>query len=215
MIPMCTLSAILIMVAWHMSEWHAFKALLKAPKTDIAVMVITFLLTVFVDGGVVVELGLILSVFLFMKRMTDVSSIRQVKTYAHLAEDEETLRNDPNATVHKNIPEGIRVFEAEGALFFGVADHFRDTLDFEPTKTRGIILRMRHVLALDATGLRAISDLRKKCVSKNIVLILSGVHSQPRIAMQQSGFLNQIGPENVWDTFDAALKRSRELTNPL
>lgn len=211
-IPMCTLSAILIMVAWHMSEWHAFKALLRAPKTDITVMVLTFFLTVFVDLTVAVELGLMLSVFLFMKRMTEVSSIRRVDTFAHLAEDEETLRADPNATSNKEIPEGVRVFEAEGAFFFGVADHFRDTLDFEPSDTQAIILRMRHVLALDATGLRTLADLHKKCASKKILLILSGVHSQPHTAMKQSGFLEKIGVENVWDSFDGALKRSRQLS---
>lgn len=211
MIPMCILSAILMMVAYHMSEWHAFKALLKAPKTDIAVMMITFFLTIFVDLTVAVEIGFVLSVFLFMKRMTEVSSVRPIESLAHLAEDEETLRSDPNATSRKTIPEGVRVFEAEGALFFGVADHFRDTLDFETAETKILILRMRHVLALDATGLHALSDLHKKCRKRRIILLLSGVHSQPRAAIEQTKFLEQIGSENVLETFDAALERSQKL----
>jgi SulP family sulfate permease len=210
-IPLCVLAAILVIISYHMSEWHSFKALLQAPKMDVAVMVITFTLTVLVDLTVAVEVGLVLSVILFMKRMTDVSSIRQITGPSDYAEDEETLRNDPNSTTRKSIPQGVRVFEAEGALFFGVAELFRDILDIEGTDAKILILRMRHVLALDATGLRALSDLSKKCSQRRITLILSGVHSQPRFAVERSGFLEKIGKENVLASFDEAIQRAEHL----
>lgn len=209
MIPLCVLAAILLIVAYHMSEWHAFRALLHAPKMDVAVLLITFFLTVFVDLTVAVEVGMVLSALLFMKRMTDVSSVRQVHALTDLSEDEEAVRESPDATSRKAIPQGVRVYEAEGALFFGVAEIFRDTLDIGGDGTSVIILRMRHVLALDATGLRALQDLLKKCTARGIRLILSGVHAQPYVAMRGAAFIEKIGKENVLDRFDKALRRAR------
>ncbi len=215
MIPLSVLAAILVMVSYHMSEWHAFRALLKAPKSDVTVLITTFFLTVLVDLTVAVQIGLVMSVFLFMKRMRDVSNIKQVKELNLTGEDDDmdeaAVRHDPNSTTSHRIPKGVAVYEAEGALFFGVAEMFRDTLDIGKNPPKVLILRMRRVLAFDATGLRALSDLHKKCQDKKVTLILAGVHTQPYVAMDNSDFLEVIGSENVLRTFDEALTRAQVL----
>jgi len=211
MIPLCVLAAILVMISYHMSEWHAFKALLRAPKMDIAVLLVTFFLTVFIDLTVAVEVGLVLSVFLFMKRMTDVSSIREIKAEGDLSEDEEKLLEAEDATTRRKLPPGVAVYEVEGAFFFGVAEFFRETLDLGKTPPKVLILQMKNVLALDATGLRALSDLYNKCAGNKTNLILSGIHAQPLIAMDRSGFLDKIGRDNVLGSFDEAIGRAEPL----
>ncbi|MBI5203050.1 MAG: sodium-independent anion transporter, partial [Elusimicrobia bacterium] len=125
-IPLCALASILVFVAYHMSEWHSFLALLRAPRTDVAILLATFLLTVFVDLTVAVEAGMLMSVFLFMKRMTDVTTIRQIKRGTHAPE--ESLKSAAGALSHSEVPEGVALYEAEGAFFFGVAQSLRDNL---------------------------------------------------------------------------------------
>lgn len=212
-IPLCALAAILILVAYHMSEWHAFRALLRAPKMDVVVLIVTFLLTVFVDLTVAVEVGMILAVFLFMKRMTDVTQVREVVREMKETDGEE----EPSPFVdrtgrERRIPEGIEVFEAEGAFFFGVAELLRDMLGRVGDKpSKVLILKMRHVLALDASGLRALSDLRRQCAKKKIALILSGIHAQPLLALERSGLLQEFGEKNVLGTFEEALDRAQKI----
>lgn len=206
MIPLCALAAVLVMVSYHMSEWHAFKALLKGPKTDIAVLVTTFLLTVFVDLTVAVEVGLLMSVVLFMKRMSDVTTVKKISMeLANEAPGEEDLRSDAEAVSRRKIPNGVVVYEAEGALFFGVAELLRDNLDIGHAPPKVLILRMRHVLVLDATGLRALRDLRRQCLRYQTHLIISGIHAQPMIAFERSGFLYEMGEKNVVGSIDEAL----------
>lgn len=213
MIPMCVLAAILVMVSYHMSEWHAFKSLLKAPKSDVAVLLTSFFLTVFIDLTVAVEIGLLISLVMFMKRMRDVTQIQEVTQSFNEDMSEETLRNAPDSVTRKKIPDGVVIYEAEGAFFFGVAELLRDTLDLSQTMPKVLILRMRHILAVDATGLRALKDLHKQCQNNKIQLIISGIHTQPFIAMDHSGFLDEIGKENIFKEFDEALARSREILN--
>ncbi len=211
MIPLCVLAAILVMVSYHMSEWHAFRSLLKAPRMDVIVLLTTFFLTVLIDLTVAVEIGLLLSLILFMKRMTDVTTVKQWTREMETELSEETLRNAPDATSRYKIPSGVVVYEAEGALFFGVAEMLRDSLDIGKKTARILILRIRHVLALDATGLRAVRDLWQQCKKNKIQLLLSGVRSQPLFALERSGFLYEIGEENVLGSFDEALERAREI----
>lgn len=213
MIPMCVLAAILVMVSYHMSEWHAFKSLLKAPKSDVIVLLTSFFLTVFIDLTVAVEMGLLISLVLFMKRMREVTKIQEVTQSFNDDVTEESLRNDPDSATRRKIPEGVVIYEAEGAFFFGVSELLRDTLDLSQTMPKVLILRMRHVLAVDATGLRALRDLHKQCQNNKIQLIISGIHTQPFIAMDQSGLLDEIGKENIFREFDEALERAREILN--
>ncbi|MDO8526095.1 MAG: sulfate permease [Deltaproteobacteria bacterium] len=209
-IPMCVLSAILIVVSWHMSERHAFKALLRAPKMDVVVLLATFFLTIFVDLTVAVEIGLLLSVFLFMKRMTDVTNVRQITLELQNGKGETELRDEADSTSRRQIPPGVAVYEAEGAFFFGVAEMLRDTLDIGKNPPKVILLRMRHVLALDATGIRALTDLRRTCKKMGTLLILAGVQAQPLQALERSGELEKFGRENVLKNFDQALRHAGE-----
>jgi SulP family sulfate permease len=213
LIPLCTLAAILVVVAYHMSEWHAFKALLLAPFMDVAVLLVTFLLTVFVDLTVAVEIGLLLSVILFMKRMTDVTIFkdvtREIETALH--DDEEELRQEPDAVSRRRIPKGTVVYEAEGAFFFGVAELLRDLLKVGKEPPQVLILRMRHVLALDASGIHALVDLKKSCVQAKTSLILEGVHAQPMFALEKARLLSEFGDDNLQGNIDGAIRRADQI----
>ena len=214
LIPLSALAAILMVVAYHMSEWHAFKSLLRAPKMDVAVLLTTFLLTVFMDLTVAVEVGLMMSVFLFMRRMMDVTTVRQVTSQMRYEDmDEQTLRVAKDAVSRRVLPEGVEVYEAEGALFFGIAAMLRDNLSFGKNPPKVIIFRMRHVLVLDASGTRALRDLRNRCIRMGTAFIIEGVHSQPLDALDKAGLLKEFGDENVAPTLDFALNRAKAVLN--
>ena len=212
LIPLCTLSAILVVVSYHMSEWHSFRALLRAPKMDIAVLLVTFLLTVLVDLTIAVEIGVMLSMALFIRRMTDVTTVRQITNeITNEAVDETALRSEKEAVSRRAIPKEVVVYEAEGAFFFGIAELLRDNLSFGNNPPKVVIFRMRHVLALDASGLRALRDFRIRCLRIGTTLIISGIHAQPLTAMDRDGLLDEIGEENVTANLDLALKRAEQL----
>ncbi|MDD6202909.1 MAG: SulP family inorganic anion transporter [Lachnospiraceae bacterium] len=197
LIPMPTIAAILFMVAYNMCQWRTFKNLLKtAPKSDIAVLVTTFVLTVAFDLVVAIEIGMLLACLLFMKRMSDETG---VKSWSYL-EEQEDLRK---------ISKGIRVYEITGPLFFGAADRVSDIVvrDF----TECLILRMRGVPAIDSTAMNALLALYNKCKKEGIVLILSHVNEQPMHAMQKAGFTELVGEENFCKNIDAAIERAEML----
>jgi len=207
LIPMATLAAILVIVAYNMSEWHAFKSLLKSPKSDVVVLLTTFFLTVIFDLTIAIEIGMVLSVLLFMKRMAEVSNVSVV---TRELEDEEE-KPDPNSIDKKQIPEGVEVFEINGPFFFGAAKKFRDQMAIveDPPKVR--IIRMRNVPAIDATGLQTLKDFYYDAKKHKTHLILSGVHTQPLYAMTQAGIFDLYGEENIHGNIDDALDRAREI----
>jgi SulP family sulfate permease len=207
LIPMATLSAILIIVAYNMSEWHSFKSLLKSPRSDVVVLLTTFFLTVIFDLSLAIEIGMILAVFLFMKRMAEVTNVGMV---TRELEDEEELP-DPNAIDKKQIPKDVEVFEINGPFFFGAASKFKDQIRTveEPPKVR--IIRMRNVPAIDATGLETIKNFYIDSQKEGIKTILSGVHTQPLYAMTQAGIFDLFGEENIHGNIDDALDRAREI----
>ncbi len=207
LIPMATLAAILVIVAYNMSEWHAFKSLLKSPKSDIAVLLTTFFLTVIFDLTIAIEIGMVLSVLLFMKRMSEVSNVSVITR--ELEDEEEQV--DPNAIDKKQIPEGVEVFEINGPFFFGAAKKFRDQMAVveEPPKVR--IIRMRNVPAVDATGLQTLKDFYSDAKKHKTHMILSGVHTQPLYAMTQAGIFDLYGEDNIHGNIDDALDRAREV----
>jgi SulP family sulfate permease len=207
LIPMATLAAILIIVAYHMSEWKTFKSLMKSPKSDIAVLLTTFFLTVIFDLTIAIEIGMILAVLLFMKRMAEVSNVSVI---TRELEDSDEV-SDPNAINKKKIPEGVEVFEINGPFFFGAAKKFKDQIMAieEPPKVR--IIRMRNVPAVDATGLQTLKDFYHDGKKLNTHLILSGVHTQPLFAMTQAGLLDLYGEDNIFGNIDDALDRAREI----
>jgi SulP family sulfate permease len=207
LIPMATLAAILVIVAYNMSEWRAFKSLLKSPRSDIVVLLTTFSLTIIFDLTIAIEIGMVLSVLLFMKRMSEVSNVSVI---TRELEDEED-KPDPNAIDKKNIPEGVEVFEINGPFFFGAAKKFKDEMSIveKPPKVR--IVRMRNVPAIDATGLQTLKDFFNDAKKHKTHMILSGVHTQPLYAMTQAGIFDLYGEENIHGNIDDALDRAREI----
>lgn len=207
LIPMATLAAILVIVSYNMSEWRAFKELLRSPKSDVAVLLTTFFLTVIFDLTIAIEIGMVLAVLLFMKRMSEVSNVSVV---TRELEDEEEMV-DPNAIDKKQIPAGVEVFEINGPFFFGAARKFRDQMEMVEKQPKVRIIRMRNVPAVDATGLQTLKDLHKDAKKHSTHLILSGVHTQPLYAMTQAGIFDLYGEENILGNIDDALDRAREI----
>lgn len=209
LIPMPTLAAILIVVAWNMSESQVFGRLLKSPRSDVVVLLTTFGLTVVFDLTIAIEIGMLLAVILFMQRMATLSNVEVVTRELKDREEE----NDPNAIITRQVPEGVEVFEVNGPFFFGAASKFRDAMHIVEKAPRVRILRMRQVPTIDATGLNMVRELLLDCRKSGTTLILSGVSTQPLRAMQQFGLEEEIGRENIFSHIDPALERSRQLLN--
>lgn len=206
LIPLATLAAILLVVAYHMSEWRTFVAELRAPKGDVAVLVAVFLLTVLVDLTVAIQVGMVLASFLFMQRMAEVSNVtaitKELREGAGHALDENGERTSA-------IPDGVEVYEISGAFFFGAAETFKDTLGQIARKPKVLILRMRDVSLLDSTGIRALRDVIGRSRKDRTLVLISEVHAQPAIALERSGLKEELGPENVLMTLDDALDLAR------
>lgn len=196
-IPLACLAGILVMVSYHMSEWRAFKATFQAPANDVLVLLITFLLTVFVDLTVAVEVGMVLAAFLFMKSMADITHVRALSREADDGNGER-LRA-------ARIPEGVEVFSIQGSFFFGAASKLLETARFLSARPRALILEMSGVLHMDATGLHVLEQIHKNCKAQGTRLVIAGIHAQPLIALERSGRLAEIGEENIRASLDLAL----------
>lgn len=202
LIPMPTIAAILFMVAYNMSEWKKFVSIAKtAPKSDILILVVTFILTVVFDLVVAIAVGMVLAAMLFMKRMSDETSVNGWKYI-----DPDTDKESIDLRV---VPRDVRVYEISGPLFFGAADKIPEIIlkDY----TRCLILRMRAVPSLDSTALGALEMLHKKCEKQGVKLILSHVNEQPLQAMRKSGFFKAVGKENFCPHIDEALKLAEKI----
>ena len=208
LIPLATLAAILIVVAFHMSEWRTFVSEFRAPKSDVAVLLATFLLTVLVDLTVAIEVGMVLAAFLFMRRMAEVTNI---KVLTHEFEDPtDDFEHDPNAVRRRVVPEGVQVYEITGPFFFGAAEMFKDRVSRIAGKPKVLILRMRHVPAIDSTGLHALRDVVLRSEREGTLVILSDVHAQPVVALERSGLYDELGEVNIHGNIDDALNRARD-----
>ena len=203
-IPLATLAAVLVVVAWNMGEWHQFARLPKWPKSDAVVFLTAFALTVLIDLTVAVEIGMVLAAILFIKRISETTQITAVDP----ATDTEGAHH---SLVGKEIPDGVLVFRVFGAFFFGVADRLETALHRADQEPEILILRMRKVLAMDATGLNALEDLYDKLHHRGKFLILSGPHTQPLLVMDKAGFLDRIGRENVCAHIEASLERAKAI----
>jgi SulP family sulfate permease len=203
-IPLATLSAVLVMVAFNMGEWHNFGRLIKWPRSDTVVFLTTFALTVAVDLTVAVEIGMVLAAVLFIKRVSENTQITAV--------DESTeTEGAHHSVVGKDVPRGVMVYRIFGSFFFGAADKLESALNRTKQEPEVLILRMRKVLAMDATGLNALEDIHKRLRRRGKHLILSGPHTQPLFMMDKAGFLDRLGKENVCANIDFSLARSREI----
>lgn len=203
LIPMTTLAAILIIVAYNMSEWREFVSIVKkAPKSDTLVLVTTFVLTVIFDLVVAIEIGIVLAALLFMKRMADVTTLNSWK----YIEDEEEVMDDAESIQLKEVPKNTLVYEINGPMFFAAADKFMDIATHSSDKVNTIIIRMRAVPAMDATVMHTLNNVYEVCKSKKITLIFSHVMDQPMAVMEKDGFVAKIGKDNFVPNIDAALK---------
>ncbi|MGD0590682.1 MAG: sulfate permease [Bacteroidota bacterium] len=207
LIPMSVLAAILIYVAYTMSEWHSFVKLLRGPRGDVVVLVSTFLLTVFIDLTVAIQVGVVFAAFLFLQRM---SNATQIGLITKDLKDEEKEEEEPTLA-RRNVPAGVEVFSISGSLFFGAIEQFRDAVQRIEKAPKVLILEMRNVITIDATGLQALEDLLKRLRKGKTALLLVGVHAQPLFAMQRSQFVDTIGEDNLIGSLDEALARAAEI----
>ena len=205
LIPMATLAGILVVVAYHMSEWRTFRGMLAAPRGDVAVLLVTFGLTVLVDLTVALGVGMVLASFLFMRKMAETTHITAVT--AMFADDE----SGGDETLDVAIPKGVQIYEIDGPFFFGAAEKFKETIGSIARPPAVLILRMRKVGLLDATAIALIRELAKKGRREGTTLVLSDVHAQPMDAMTKSDLLDVIGEENFVGDIGDALERAREI----
>ncbi len=202
-IPMATLAGVLIIVAYNMSEWQSFIYIVKISKSDAAVLLTTFFLTVLVDLTVAIEIGMILAVFLFMRNMMKSSFVEQLNFSAE-DRDEDLKKYE--------LPAGVDVFEINGPLFFGAAFKFKDAMKVIEEPAKILIIRMRNVPVIDATGIQILKDVSKEIKSNGTKLILTEVNSgQVMFELKKTRLLFQIGKANVTDTFEKAIKRSNDV----
>ena len=215
LIPLATLAAILIVVAWNMSEFHHFKAIaLKSERNDVVVLLMTFGLTVLIDLNTGVQTGIMLAGVLFIKRMIDVTDIvdtRSKMVFRFDQDDEPLEHEDPNAISKKIVPENVEVYEIDGPFFFGVADRLKNIFNEVSKPPKVFILRMRHVPMIDATGLHALEEFFDLCQKNGTVLVLSGVNERIKHKMERLSFDIKIGKDNITDHIDMALIRAQQL----
>lgn len=207
LIPMPTIAAILFIVAYNMCGWRNIRNTVKtAPKSDIAVLFITLVFTVVFDLVVAIGVGLVLASMLFMKRMADV-------TEAHAWVDVDDEDTDPDHILLKKIPQNTKVYEINGPMFFAANDKFRYILDDK--KIDVLVIRMRNVPAIDATGVESLMRIVKRCNRHNVKVVFSHVNEQPMHAMMKAGFGDLVGNENFCDHIDTALIRAEEIEKEL
>ena len=211
LIPLAALAGIMAVVCYNMSEYHTFCRMFKGPKSDWAVMLTTFLLTVFIDLVVAVEVGVVLAALLFIRRMSDISNVSAIT--GELAGDKNEV-DDPDSIGSRDVPADVVVFEVQGPFFFGAVDGFRDTvMKFSNKGINTVILRMRMVPAIDATGLTVLADFVKQCQKQKMDIVLSGVQSdsQPMKAFEHFGLIETLGKDNICPHIDDALARAKFL----
>jgi len=205
MIPLASLAAILIVVAYNMSEWREFKSLLKSPKSDALVLVVTFFITVLVDLVKAIEIGMVLSAFLFMKRMAEVSNVKTFLLDSAEEEDEgdgDNLRGINSKLISNN---NVQIYEINGPLFFGAADKFMEAMNEVGNEVETLIVDMKNVPAMDATALHAFQRMIDMCKDKNIKIVISGIKEQPKLALEKSDIINLIGENNIFMNLEDAI----------
>jgi SulP family sulfate permease len=210
-IPLAVLASVLIIVAWNMSEVDHFRTLMRAPGSDIVVLLTTFGLTVLTDLTVAVGVGMVLAALLFMKRMSDVTNVAGIRQELEDTDAPLNDAGDPNALETRDVPADVEVYEINGPFFFGIADRLKDTLRGLERPPRAFILRMRRVPAIDATGMHALEEFYLKCKRQGTRLLLAGVHAQPMFALARYGLTDRIGEENLFESIDDALNAARQM----
>jgi SulP family sulfate permease len=212
-IPLAALASVLVMVAWNMSEARYFWALLRAPHGDAAILLTAFFLTVFVDITVAIAFGMILAMFLFMKRMSDFSKTIQLTPLFQENKTEFPEVRDPNAISKKNVPPYVEVYEIQGPFFFGAADILQDVMVNLQKPVMVFILRMRYVPMIDASGMHALREFHRRCEASNTWLLLSDVNSRMEQILKKFGMYSKIGEQNIYHSIDTALDRASQIVS--
>lgn len=201
-IPMACLAGVLVIVSYNMSGWRVFKGLLKNPKSDVAVLLITFFLTVIFDLTVAIEVGLVIACVLFMKRVMETTKISVIT-------DEIDPNNESDLEVHEEhlmIPQGVKVYEINGPYFFGIATKFEEIMSRLGDRPKIRIIRMRKVPFIDSTGIHNLTTLCEMSQKENIHIILSGVNEKVHKVLEKSGFYELLGEENICSNINEALE---------
>lgn len=207
LIPMASLAGILVVVAYNMSEWESFVSVLKGPKSDAVVLLVTFLLTVFIDLTIAIEIGMVLAAFLFMRKMVQFTAVNAFTTTGNDGEVEKSKEDIENF----DIPKNVQVFEITGPMFFAATYKFKEAMRILETPPKVLILRMRQVPMIDATGIKTLKDVLQQTKQTKTKLILSGViQGQVLSELQKSRLLFAIGKANVLPTFTLALERTNK-----
>ena len=204
-IPMAALAAVLMQVAWNMAGIPAIRSLIKGQKSDITVLAVTFLLTVFVDLTYAIGVGLMFAAFFFIKKMIDLSEVQSGSRTVVVG-----IKGN-GSEEHIELPKGVMVYEVEGSLFFGTIRKFEMATERSGAECKAIIFRMRNLIYLDAGGIQALEQCKAACDRKGITIILSGIHTQPYMLCEKTGVADKIGRENIFDNISAALERAAEL----
>ena len=207
LIPMATLSAVLMIVAYNMCGWRDFVAMFKAPKSDIIVLVTTFVLTVCFDLVIAIEIGMVLASLLFLNRMANVTDVRKWIDYDENYDEDD----DPDAISLRELPPKTVVFEILGPMFFGAADKFMEITQESKKENKVIILRMRSVPSMDATAYNTLEKIYKQCQKNKLTLVFSHVNEQPLSVMKKEGFYQMVGAENFQPHIDDALMRASQI----
>ncbi len=205
LVPLPALAAILTFVAWNMSERNHFLEILKGPWSDIFVLFITFILTVLFDLTVAVQAGVLLAVLLFLKRMTDSTTLKVCK----ILTEENVEIHDSELILRKDVPQDVAIFEINGPFFFGVSNLLNEQLRLLPAKPRIFILRMRKVPIIDASGIHAIQEFCKKCRQNSILFLVSGLREEVKQPLEMAGVIDAIGKEHVFPHLEDALVYAR------
>ena len=210
-IPMSCLAGILVVVSYNMSEWRSFKAILKNPKSDITVLLVTFFLTVIFDLTVAIEVGILIACLLFMRRMSEVTKVSVETEEIDLNADSDLPYNNE----HLIIPDRVEVYEINGPYFFGIANRFEEVMNEQGKHPAVRIIRMRKVPFIDSTGVHNLTNLCKKCLKKDVKIVLSGVTPKVMEVLTKAGFDDLIGKDNICSHITIALERAKVLTQEL
>lgn len=206
-IPMACLAGVLVVVSYNMSGWRTFKALLKNPKSDVTVLLITFFLTVIFDLTVAIGVGLLLACILFMRRVMETTEISVIKNEIKVQDESGIHSYDEGLT----IPKGVEVYEINGPYFFGVATQFEELMDEFRDKSKVRIIRMRKVPFIDSTGIHNLANLCEMSGKRKITVVLSGVNPKVHSALQKANFYNILGEKNICPDINVALARANEV----
>ena len=205
MIPMTTLAAVLIVVSYNMGDWSTFKSLLKAPKSDVAILLLTFVFTILFDLVVAIEIGMVLAMFLWIRRLAETTDIKKVQGI-------KSKRNKDGEVIHIDNNK-ILIYEVNGPFFFGVVQDFIKMISKIETSAEVLVLDMRHTQALDASAISALERLHNHCNKHNIKLIISNLQQQPKKALTKMEFVKSLGERAIFSTRDEAVEAAHEYIN--